>query len=83
MATAIVMPKQGQSVESCIITAWKKQVGDQIAQGEILCEVETDKALVEVESTADGTVLALFFAEGDEVPVQNHHRCCWRARVRR
>ncbi|MDX1521703.1 MAG: dihydrolipoamide acetyltransferase family protein, partial [Anaerolineae bacterium] len=69
MATAIVMPKQGQSVESCIIVGWKKAVGDPIDEGEILCEVETDKALLEVESTTAGTVLALFFAEGDEVPV--------------
>lgn len=69
MATPVVMPKQGQTVESCIITAWKKKVGDQVAEGEALCEVETDKALLEVECPASGTVLALFFEVGDEVPV--------------
>jgi pyruvate dehydrogenase E2 component (dihydrolipoamide acetyltransferase) len=69
MATAVVMPKQGQSVESCIIVGWKKAVGDEVVAGEALCEVETDKALLEVESPASGTVLALFFQEGDEVPV--------------
>ena len=69
MATAIVMPKQGNSVESCIIVGWKKSVGDTIAEGDILAEVETDKALLEVESTAAGTLLAFFFEEGDEVPV--------------
>ena len=69
MATAIVMPKQGQSVESCLISGWKKEVGDQIAAGEVLCEVETDKALLEVESPAAGVLLARFFEEGDEVPV--------------
>jgi pyruvate dehydrogenase E2 component (dihydrolipoamide acetyltransferase) len=63
------MPKQGQSVESCLIARWKKQPGDQVTAGEIVCEVETDKALLEVESPASGLVLALFFQEGDEVPV--------------
>jgi pyruvate dehydrogenase E2 component (dihydrolipoamide acetyltransferase) len=63
------MPKQGNSVESCIITTWKKKAGDQVTEGEVLCEVETDKALVEVESPASGTLLELFFAEGDDVPV--------------
>lgn len=69
MATAVVMPKQGQTVESCLIVGWKKAVGDQVAAGEILTEVETDKALVEVESPVAGTLLALFFEAGDEVPV--------------
>jgi pyruvate dehydrogenase E2 component (dihydrolipoamide acetyltransferase) len=69
MATAVVMPKQGQSVESCLIVGWKKGVGDQVTAGEILAEVETDKALVEVESPVSGAVLALFFEAGDDVPV--------------
>lgn len=69
MATTVVMPKQGQSVESCIIVSWKKAVGDQVVAGESLAEVETDKAMLEVESPASGTLLALFFQEGDEVPV--------------
>jgi pyruvate dehydrogenase E2 component (dihydrolipoamide acetyltransferase) len=69
MATPVVMPKQGQSVESCLIVGWKKTMGDQIDAGESLCEVETDKALVEVESPVSGTVLALFFQAGDDVPV--------------
>jgi pyruvate dehydrogenase E2 component (dihydrolipoamide acetyltransferase) len=63
------MPKQGQSVESCLIVGWKKDVGDQVTAGEILAEVETDKALVEVESPVAGTILALFFEAGDDVPV--------------
>lgn len=69
MATAVIMPRQGNSVESCLIASWKKKVGDQISEGEVLCEIETDKAMMEVESTASGTVLALFFKEGEEVPV--------------
>lgn len=69
MATAVIMPKQGQSVESCLIVSWKKNVGDAVAEGETLCEVETDKALLEVESPVTGSVLAHFFNPGDEVPV--------------
>lgn len=69
MATAVVMPKQGQSVESCIIIEWKKQPGDTVAEGDILCEVETDKAVLEVPSPVAGTLLTHFFAAGDDVPV--------------
>ncbi|MDE0445936.1 MAG: lipoyl domain-containing protein, partial [Spirochaetaceae bacterium] len=63
------MPRQGQSVEACTIVRWLKQPGDAVATGELLCEIETDKASFEVESTAAGTVLAHFAAEGEEVPV--------------
>jgi len=63
------MPKQGQSVESCIITELKKKVGDPVKKGEVLFSYETDKASFEEESPADGTILAIFAGEGDEVPV--------------
>ena len=69
MATPILMPKQGQSVETCLILEWKKQVGDAVAEGDVLCEVETDKATFEVEATAAGTLIATFYDEGDDVPV--------------
>lgn len=69
MATVVVMPKQGNTVESCIIISWKKKAGEPVSEGEVLCEVETDKALVEVESPATGTLLAHFFPEGADVPV--------------
>jgi pyruvate dehydrogenase E2 component (dihydrolipoamide acetyltransferase) len=63
------MPKQGQTVESCIIVEWKKQPGDSVAAGDVLCEVETDKAVLEVSSPVTGTLLARFFEAGDDVPV--------------
>lgn len=69
MATPVVMPKQGQTVESCIIVDWKKIVGEQVNAGEALCEVETDKALLEIESPASGVLLATFFEAGQDVPV--------------
>lgn len=69
MAQAIVMPKLGNTVESSIILSWLVNIGDAVAVGDILCEVETDKATLEVESSVDGTLLARFFEEGDDVPV--------------
>ncbi len=69
MATAVIMPKQGQSVESCIITKWFRQKGESVTEGEILFSYETDKAAFDFESPAGGTLLDIFFGEGDEVPV--------------
>lgn len=69
MAVLVIMPKQGQSVESCIITELKKKVGDPVKKGEVLFSYETDKASFEEESPVDGTVMAIFASEGDEVPV--------------
>ena len=68
MAEGVLMPKAGITVESCVIGEWKKNVGDQVAVGDILFTYETDKAEFECESTAAGTLLAQFSAEGDEVP---------------
>ncbi len=72
MTTPVVMPKQGNSVESCLIMAWKKQVGEPVAIGDVLLLIETDKATVEVESPAEGTLIAQFFAVGDDVPVMTN-----------
>ena len=68
MATVVIMPKQGQSVESCIITEIRKNVGDKVSVGDVLFAYETDKASFEEESKVEGTVLACYFHEGDEVP---------------
>ncbi len=70
MAQQVLMPKQGNSVETCIIIEWKKQEGDAVSVGDILCEAETDKATIEVESTAEGILLKQLFKVDDEVPVQ-------------
>lgn len=68
MATPIIMPRQGQSVESCIIAKWYKQKGDKVNVGDVLFTYETDKATFDEESKVDGTMLDVFFAEGDDVP---------------
>ncbi|WP_299582774.1 dihydrolipoamide acetyltransferase family protein [uncultured Sunxiuqinia sp.] len=69
MAIPVIMPRQGQSVETCIIGEWYKQVGDQVKAGDLLFSYETDKASFEEEAKEDGELLAVFFEEGDEVPV--------------
>ena len=69
MATAVIMPKQGQSVETCIITKWFRKKGESVSVGDILFSYETDKAAFDLESPADGILLDLFFGDGDEVPV--------------
>jgi pyruvate dehydrogenase E2 component (dihydrolipoamide acetyltransferase) len=69
MATAVIMPKQGQSVETCIITKWFKSRGENVSEGDILFSYETDKAAFDLESPVDGILLDVFFGEGEEVPV--------------
>lgn len=69
MAVAIVMPKAGNSVEECVLSKWRIKVGDTIRKGDIIADAETDKTSIEVEATEGGSVLALFAAEGDLIPV--------------
>ena len=64
MAVPVIMPRQGQSVESCIIAAWHKKKGDLVKKGDILFTYETDKATFEEEAPADGILLEVFFEEG-------------------
>ncbi|MBR2721255.1 MAG: 2-oxo acid dehydrogenase subunit E2 [Clostridia bacterium] len=68
MATPIIMPRQGQSVESCIITSWNKKVGDVVEKGEILFSYETDKSSFDETAPISGKILAIFREEGDDVP---------------
>lgn len=69
MATTVILPKQGQSVESCIITEWYKKKGDKVEKGDLLFAYETDKSSFEEEAQVDGILLEVFYGEGDEVPV--------------
>jgi len=69
MATEVLMPRQGQSVESCILVDWLVKEGDSVTTGQPLASIETDKAVFEVESPAEGVLLAQFFSAGDDVPV--------------
>ncbi|MBE6912878.1 MAG: 2-oxo acid dehydrogenase subunit E2 [Ruminococcaceae bacterium] len=67
MATPIIMPRQGQSVESCIISKWHKKVGDMVAEGDTLFSYETDKASFDEVAKVSGKMLAIFYEEGDDV----------------
>ena len=69
MANPVTMPKQGITVESCILTKWAVKVGDTVKVGDVLFSYETDKSAFDFESEVAGEVLALFCEEGDEVPV--------------
>lgn len=69
MATPIILPQQGNSVETCLILEWKRKEGEEISKGGVICEIETDKAVFEIECPSDGVLLKRFFNEGDDVPV--------------
>ncbi|MBN8581553.1 MAG: 2-oxo acid dehydrogenase subunit E2 [Anaerolineae bacterium] len=69
MAETISMPKLGFDMAEGLLVRWVKQVGENINKGDILAEIETDKATVEVESSATGVVLQLIVDQGTMVPV--------------
>src|SRR5262249_26019909 len=69
MATSVVMPALEMAQETGKIVSWLKKEGESVAKGEILLEVETDKAVVEIEATADGVLAGIKSHEGDVVPV--------------
>ena len=57
MATPVEVPKLGNTVEECLIAKWRKQKGDTVAAGEVVTEIETDKASFEVTAPVAGTLL--------------------------
>ncbi len=69
MAEIIRMPKMSDTMEEGVIASWLKNVGDEVKSGDILAEVETDKATMELESYDDGTLLHIGVKDGDSVPV--------------
>jgi pyruvate dehydrogenase E2 component (dihydrolipoamide acetyltransferase) len=69
MPTDVIMPALGMAQETGTVVQWKKRAGDRVVKGEPLLEVETDKAVVEVESPASGTLAAISAEAGAEVPV--------------
>ncbi len=69
MAKPVIMPRLGQSVESCIIAQWVKKKGDKVNKGDVLLSYETDKASFDLEAEEEGTLLEVFYFEGEEAPV--------------
>lgn len=70
-ATVITMPKMSDTMTEGTIAAWLKNVGDEVSSGDILAEVETDKATMELEAYEDGTLLYIGPKEGDSIPVDD------------
>ena len=69
MAFSVVMPALEMAQETGKLLAWRKKEGDRVSKGEPLLEIETDKAVVEVEAPADGVLAGIKASEGAEVPV--------------
>lgn len=69
MIQKVLLPMLGETMESATIETWRKAEGDQVSRGDILCEITTDKATLEVESTVEGTMLAIIAQPGQELPV--------------
>ena len=67
MASTVIMPRQGQSVESCIITTWQKKKGDRVNEGDIIFSYETDKSAFDEPAQFSGVILHTFAEEGDVV----------------
>jgi len=65
----IEMPKLGYDMETGTIAAWVKKVGDTVARGDVLAEIETEKSTVEMESMASGTLVEIVVEAGGELPV--------------
>lgn len=69
MAFSVVMPALEMAQETGRLIAWRKKEGDRVTKGEPLLEIETDKAVVEVEAPADGVLAGIKAAEGADIPV--------------
>ena len=69
MAIVVNMPRLSDTMEEGVVAKWLKQVGDKIEEGDILAEIETDKATMEFESFNEGTLLHIGVQEGETSPV--------------
>jgi pyruvate dehydrogenase E2 component (dihydrolipoyllysine-residue acetyltransferase) len=69
MAISVVMPALEMAQETGTLVSWRKKEGDTVTKGEILIEIETDKAVVEVEALADGVLAGVTAQPGDVIPV--------------
>jgi pyruvate dehydrogenase E2 component (dihydrolipoamide acetyltransferase) len=69
MASEVVLPKLGQTMEEGAIVEWLKKEGDPVARGDVLFQVESDKAVLEVEARAKGALLKILVDKGVKVPV--------------
>jgi pyruvate dehydrogenase E2 component (dihydrolipoamide acetyltransferase) len=71
MAEVVRMPKLSDTMEEGVVAEWHKSVGDQVESGDLLAEIETDKATMEFESFQEGTLLHIGVEKGDSAPVDS------------
>ena len=71
MAEIVKMPKLSDTMEEGVVAEWHKKVGDDVKSGDLLAEIETDKATMEFESFQDGTLLYIGVEKGDAAPVDS------------
>jgi pyruvate dehydrogenase E2 component (dihydrolipoamide acetyltransferase) len=69
MAAKIIMPQGGQDITEGTVVSWLKKEGDRVKKGDVVCEVETEKAVFEVQAPAAGTLLGIIAKEGQKVPI--------------
>lgn len=69
MATEFTMPKLGEVMEEGTVLVWKKKVGDHVNKDEVLLEIQTDKATLELDSPVSGTVLKILVEPEKTVPI--------------
>jgi pyruvate dehydrogenase E2 component (dihydrolipoamide acetyltransferase) len=69
MSVDVVMPRMGETVDEGTVNVWHKAVGDQVAEGEPLLEIGTDKVDTDIPAPASGTLAEIKVAEGETVPV--------------
>src|ERR1700749_2573440 len=69
MAEVVKMPKMSDTMTEGVVAKWHKKVGDKVKSGDVLAEIETDKATMDFESYQDGTLLYIGVEEGKSVPV--------------
>src|ERR1700743_1679806 len=70
MAEVVKMPKMSDTMTEGVLAKWHKKVGDKVKPGDVLAEIETDKATMDFESYQDGTLLYIGVEEGQAVPVE-------------
>jgi pyruvate dehydrogenase E2 component (dihydrolipoamide acetyltransferase) len=69
MVAQVIMPQGGQDIEKGTIVRWHRRAGETVRKGEVVCEIETEKTVIEVTAPQDGVVLRTFYAEGEEAKV--------------
>jgi pyruvate dehydrogenase E2 component (dihydrolipoamide acetyltransferase) len=69
MRIPVIMPKAGYDMTNGTIVGWTKQVGEHVKRGDVIAEIETDKAIVEMEALSDGELVEIVHPAGAVVPV--------------